>query len=257
MNLVLVDAHLGVNTLALLLGHELLDLVDLLVSEQAVRVTERKGCGNGKSLKVARNGNERRVAGVDGVNTHTLGTAKVLVSSQDSISATPAKANCTDLIGTGDHTDLLDEALNQGTSDTLAVLEQPGTESCASLCCGSSLLCEGARITLGLLRLDSLEEFNVERVTLVDVGNVGSEAVGGVLVSQQASVLEFPSEDLLMLVSSLGSEIVGHGLTVDEEDDSLGLVGFLGRSYVGLEAGNGLDMTLWCAFLDLASQAAR
>jgi hypothetical protein len=257
MNLVLVDAHLGVNTLALLLCHQLLDLVDLLVSEQAVRVTERKGCGNGKSLKVARDGNERRVAGVDGVNTHTLGTAKVLVSSQNSISATPAEANCTDLVGTGDHADLLDEALNQGTSDTLAVLEQPRTECCASLCRGGSLLCQGARIALRLLRLDGLEEFNVKRVAFVNVGDVGSEAVGGVLVSQQTSILEFPSEDWLMLVSGLGSEILELGLTVDEEDDSLGLVGFLGRSYIGLKAGNGLDMAFWCAFLDLASQAAR
>jgi hypothetical protein len=107
------------------------------------------------------------------------------------------------------------------------------------------------------LRLDSLEEFNVKRITLMDVGDVGSEAIGGVLVSQQTSVLELPSEDLLMLVSGQESEIVEQRLTVDEEDDSLGLVGFLGRSYVGLEAGNGLDMALWRAFLDLASQAAR
>jgi hypothetical protein len=42
MNLVLVDTHLGVDTLALLLGHEVLDLVHLLVSEQAVRVAERE-----------------------------------------------------------------------------------------------------------------------------------------------------------------------------------------------------------------------
>ena len=102
------------------------------------------------------------MAGVDGVNTHALGTAEVLVAGQDGISPAPAEANGTDLVGSGDHADLLDEALDQGASDTLAVLEQPGTESCARLCRGSSLLCEGARVTLRLLRLDGLEEFNVE-----------------------------------------------------------------------------------------------
>jgi hypothetical protein len=148
MNLILVDAHLGIDALALLLGHELLDLVHLLVSKQAVRVTERKGCGNGEALEVARDGDERGVAGIDCIDTHTFGITEVLVSGQNSISATPAEANCTDLVGTGDQADLLDEALNQGTSDTLAVLEQPGSESCASLCCGGSLFCEGARIAL-------------------------------------------------------------------------------------------------------------
>ena len=201
MNLVLVDTHLGVDTLALLLGHELLDLVHLLVSEQAVRVTERKRCRNSESLKVARDGNERRVACVDGVNTHALSTAEVLVSGQDGISATPAEANRSDLVGTGDHADLLDEALDQGASDTLAVLKQPRAESCASLCCGGSLLCEGTRVTLGLLRLDGLKEFNVERVALMDIGNVGSEAVGGILVGEQTSVLELPTKDWLTLVS--------------------------------------------------------
>jgi hypothetical protein len=135
------------------------------------------------------------------------------------------------------------------------MLEQPRTESCARLCCGSSLLCERARVALGLLRLDGLEEINVERVTLVDIGNVGSEAVGGILVCEQAGVLELPSEDLFTLVSESMSR--GKRRTVDEEDDSLGLVGFLGLGNVGLETSDGLDVTLWCAFLDLASQAAR
>jgi hypothetical protein len=50
------------------------------------------------------------------------------------------------------------------------------------------------------LRLDRLKELNVQRVALVDVGNVSSEAVGGILVGEQASVLELPSEDCLTLV---------------------------------------------------------
>jgi hypothetical protein len=115
---------------------------DLLVSEQAVRVTERKRCRNAESLKVARDGNERRVAGVDGVDTHTLGAAKVLVSGQNGISTTPAEANHTDLVGTGNHAHLGDEFLNQGTSVTLTMLEQPGTEGCARLCRGGGLFCE-------------------------------------------------------------------------------------------------------------------
>ena len=90
----------------------------------------------------------------------------------------------------------------------------------------------------------------------MDIGNVGSEAIGGILVCEQASVLKLPSEDFLLLVS----ESVRMGrrrLAVNKEDDSLGLVGFLRLGDVGLEAGDGLDVTLWCAFLDLASQAAR
>jgi hypothetical protein len=196
------------------------------------------------------------VAGVDGVNTHTLGTAEVLVTGQNSIPATPAEANYTDLVGTGDHADLGDELLNQRASVTLAMLEQPGTEGCTRLCRGRGLFCERASIALRLLRLDGLQEFNVQRVALVDVGNVGSEAVGGILVGEQASVLELPSEDCLKLVFE-GSQFRTCRLAVNKEDDSLGLVAFLGLGDVGLETGDGLDMTLWCAFLDLASQAAR
>jgi len=35
----------------------------------------------------------------------------------------------------------------------------------------------------------------------VDIGDVCSEAVGGILVGEQTSVLELPSEDWIMLVS--------------------------------------------------------
>ena len=195
MNLVLVDANLGVDTLALLLGHELLDLVNLLVPEQAVRVAERKGCRDGKTFEVSRDGHERRVTAVDGVHAHTLGTTEVLVSSENGISATPAEANRTDLVGSGNQANLLDEALDQGASDALAVLKEPRAKSCASLCSSSGLLSNAARVALGLLRLDGLQELNVKRITLVNVGDVSGEALCGVLVGEQAGVLELPAED--------------------------------------------------------------
>jgi hypothetical protein len=56
----------------------------------------------------------------------------------------------------------------------------------------------------------------------VDIGNVGSEAVGGVLVGEQASVFELPTKDFFALAcqaTTVGDEL----LTVNEEDDSLGL----------------------------------
>lgn len=56
----------------------------------------------------------------------------------------------------------------------------------------------------------------------MDIGDVGSETVGGVLVCEQASVLELPTKDFFALACQ--STTSGDGqLTVDKENDSLGL----------------------------------
>lgn len=59
----------------------------------------------------------------------------------------------------------------------------------------------------------------------MDIGNVGSETISGVLVGEQASIFELPTKDFFALAcqattaTTVGDEL----LTVNEEDDSLGL----------------------------------
>lgn len=56
----------------------------------------------------------------------------------------------------------------------------------------------------------------------MDIGNVGSETISGVLVGEQASIFELPTKDFFALACQ--STTSGDGqLTVDKENDSLGL----------------------------------
>ena len=96
------------------------------------------------------------------------------------------------------------------------------------------------------------------------VGDVGGEALRGVGVGEEADVGKTPAED--WVVSALGNcgrwSIVwflrwrGETLTVDEEDDGLGLIAVFGLSDVGRQAGDFFFAAFGFALLDLAGEAA-
>ena len=141
------------------------------------------------------------MAAVDGVDTHTLGAAKVLVSGENGVSTSPAETNDTNLVGAGNEANLLDEILNQGACDALTVLEQPWTKSCAGLCGCGSLLSKATGLALRLLRFNGLQERDGQRVALVNVGDIGGEPCVGVLVCQQTDIGKLPAEDWWSFVS--------------------------------------------------------
>lgn len=258
VHLILVDPDLALQAvLGALLIHELLDLTDLLFTQQTVLVAERKSTRDNQVLKVRRNGDERRVAGVYGIGAAALAVRKGLLARENGVAAAPAEANDAHFVGAGDEAHLVDKVLDDGPGHGLAVLDEPGAQGRARLGRRGRRLDGAARLADGQLRLNRLQEAVVERVALVDVGDVGGEARVGVGVGQQTRVCKVPAKDcrvrqrVQLLYSDVGI------LAVDEENDRLGRLLVLGRGYVGLDARNGLDAPLGLAFVHFARQAAR
>lgn len=119
-------------------------------------------------------------------------------------------------------------------------------------------------------RFDILEEGNGEGIAFVEVGQVGVEAGEGVLVGEEAGVVEFPSEDLksgTALAYPLATKksalrgtveaVLIRALTVRDKYDGLRLGFVLRLSDVGLKPSNLVDPSSGLAFVDGPAEAAR
>jgi len=204
VNLILIDPDLARQAfLALLLFHEALDLVDLLRTQQAVRTTQCKGSRDSELVKVGRDRDQRRVTSVYCVDAFALHTREGLLASQNSVPPSPAETNDANLVRAWNVAGLVNEVLNQRTSNRLAMANQPRTEGCARLCRRGSAVDHGARLTLRKTWLDGVKEADGKGVAFVDVGNIDCEASFGIVVCEEAYVVELPSEDY-ELVRGLG-----------------------------------------------------
>lgn len=176
-----------------LLVHDLLDLRNLLLVQQTVRRPERQAQRLLDRVEVARDGDERGVARVRRVDA-LLGLLAA-VRGQYGVPAAPAEADDADLVRAGDHADGADEAVDERLADGLAVCHEPGAQRRARLGGVRRLLEQALLLAHGERRLDGLQELDGEGVALVHVWDVGVEAGLGVVVGEEADVLEFVAED--------------------------------------------------------------
>ena len=201
VHLILVDADLALQVLTvLLLLPQVLNLLDLLLAQQTILVTQRKRNRHGQIVEIGGDRNQRRVTRIRRIHTFAIHARERLVRGQNRIPASPAEPNHAHFVRAGNVSDLVDEVLDQRSGHCLAVLEEPGAESCSGRRRGGCLLGQGAGFAFGELGLDGVEEGWVEGVALVDVWDVGCEAGGGVLVGEETGVCKFPAKDWVVLV---------------------------------------------------------
>lgn len=185
MDLVLIDAQL-VREISLL-GKGVLDLAHRILVYQAIVVAQSDAHRLGDGLDVIRYGQQAGVARACGVD--------LSVRQEKSIAAAPAEPNGADLARARDLTNVLDELLDDGLRHGLAVLEQPRVQRRAHDGRALGLVDDGLLLADAERWLDALQEVDGQGVALLDVGDVAVEALLGVVVGQEAHVLELPAED--------------------------------------------------------------
>lgn len=136
---------------------------------------------------------------------------------QDSISATPTETNRTDRVSTRCHLDRVDEALNQRLANTLAMLEQPRSQRSANLGSLDALVDDRQVLAHLERRLSVLQELNGQGVAVEEVGDVDEEAGCGVLIGEEAGVVELVAEDVADEDDGAGLLLIGRGRDVGVE----------------------------------------
>lgn len=105
-----------------------------------------------------------------------------LLPREDRVPSAPAEPDHADFVRAREVPDLIEEALDDGAGDGLAVPDEPWAERGADLGGGGGFLRQGLGGAGRERGFDGLQEGGVEGVAGVDVGDVGGEAGGGVFV---------------------------------------------------------------------------
>lgn len=125
------------------------------------------------------------MAGIRRIDTSDAGTVRVLgwpVRLEDCVPPSPTEANDTNLVGTGDHLNGVDEAIDKRLADAFTVLEQPWRKRRGDRRGVLGRVDHPGTLFVLETGLYTLEEFDWKRIALVNVGNVGVEASFGVSV---------------------------------------------------------------------------
>ena len=187
MHLPLVDPHLVLDVR--LPAEDLLDLAPGGGIHQAVPVAQRHAERLPDGLQVGRQAQQGRVVGDGGVD-------QVAARGEDGVAASPAEAEHADPVGAGDQADRVEEAVDDGPADGLAVGDEPGPQRGGD---GGRVLglVQRCELRLGLeRRLDGLQERGRQRGAREHVRHVDGEVAGaGVRVGAEARVREGPAED--------------------------------------------------------------
>ena len=223
MNLVLIDPKFMRNLS--LLRQYVLNAPNALLVQQTILVAHRQAERLGHRVKVARDGYQRRVTSNRSI--HTTNMASILgwpVGLKDSVSSSPAEADSANLLGAWGVTDGVNEAIDDGLGDSLAMLHKPWAKGSGHNGRVLGFIGNAEGLLCLEVRLHVVEEGDGEGVAFVDVGDVAVESGFRVFVGQEADVGEFPAEDWRTgaLVTAIWQAREGVGRTVDEEDDGLG-----------------------------------
>src|SRR4051812_35894975 len=120
----------------------------------------------------------------------------MLQNNSYQIASLATAASSTYLICARDILDGIYEATDDGLCDGLTMFRQPRAQRGHKIDCLFSLIDQSFLLFDLQRRFNALHEFNRQGIALMDIRNIAVKAGFGIIVGQEADVVEFPAEDV-------------------------------------------------------------
>ena len=192
MHLILIQPNLMLHLR--LLGQQIDNLPPRRFIQQTILRPQRQTQRLAHRIEIPRHSNKARMRSERRIHP-SHGPFHLAVRLEDGISTAPAESHGTDLVGPGRHAHGVDEAVYQRFGDSFAVCDEPGAQGCRDGGGVGGFFRDGKLLLFCERGLHVLQEGDGQGIAFVEIREVGVEAREGVLVGEEAGVVEFPAED--------------------------------------------------------------